>query len=524
MTDVIYDVIQVGYGPVSKAMAIMLGRQGRKVAVFERQSAIYPLPRAVAIDHEIRRVLEAIGCGEDVTRLLVPGRRYEWFNAEWKKLIEYDFSMESVSGGAMGYTFYQPELEAALDRTARASGDVAIHLGCEAVGFEEAADHVVLTVRDRDSGAERQVRGRYLVGLDGANSMVRKALGIGQLDLGFEADWLVVDVLVNEGTVLDIPEIGQYCDPARPTTIVPAGIVDGRVYRRWEFMRLPHETLDQLESIDNAWSLLEPWMARSQGTLIRHAVYTFRSLIAETWRKGRVLLAGDSAHVQPPFRGQGLCSGVRDAWNLAWKLGMIFDGRADDRLLDTYTPERKPHIIDVTNESIFLGKIICVADPEEARRRDEAFLSGAVGPPPPFPIMTDGLLHRDAGGKPRPPAGELSVGGEVSHQGRRVRWDDVVRPGFQIVTLGTDGGKALRRDQLDFLESIGATSITVLPQGSAEPAGIVDVDGKFARHFAAWGVAAVVVRPDFYLYGGVASIAELPSLVEALRADWARWR
>lgn len=523
MADAIYDVIQVGYGPVSKAMAIMLGRQGRTVAVFERQSAIYPLPRAVAIDHEIRRILELIGCGEDVTRLLIPGRRYEWFNAEWKKLIEYDFSMESVSGGAMGYTFYQPELEAALDRTARASGDVAIHLGWEAIRFEEASDHVVLTVRERDTGAERQVRGRYLVGLDGANSMVRNALGIGQLDLGFEAGWLVVDVLINEGTVLDIPEIGQYCDPVRPTTIVPAGIVEGRVYRRWEFMCLPHEMLDELESEEKAWSLLEPWIKRDQDTLIRHAVYTFRSLVAEEWRRGRVLLAGDSAHVQPPFRGQGLCSGVRDAWNLAWKLGMIFDGRAGDRLLDSYTVERKPHIIDVTNESIFLGKIICVADPEEAKRRDEAFLSGAVGAPPPFPIMTDGLLQRSAAGKPKPPAGELSVGGGVSYQGQRARWDDVVRPGFQIVTLGSDGSKALGRDQRDFLESIGASVIRIEPQGSADPSGIVDVDGRFAEHFAAWGVASVIVRPDFYLYGGVASTDALPALVDALRADWSRW-
>jgi hypothetical protein len=236
------------------------------------------------------------------------------------------------------------------------------------------------------------------------------------------------------------------------------------------------------------------------------------------------LLAGDAAHVQPPFRGQGLCSGVRDAWNLAWKLGMIFDGRADDRLLDTYTLERKPHIIDVTNESIFLGKIICVADPEEARRRDEAFLSGAVGAPPPFPILTDGLLYRDADGKPQRPAGELGVGGMVGYQGRRVRWDEIVRPGFQLVALGAAPDTALRRDQLDFLERIGATATQVLPQGSDDGSGIVDVDGKVARYFAAWGVRAVIVRPDFYLYGGAAGLDDVPALVDALRADWVKWR
>jgi 2-polyprenyl-6-methoxyphenol hydroxylase-like FAD-dependent oxidoreductase len=268
-------------------MAIMLGRQGRKVAVYERQTSIYPLPRAVAIDHEIRRVLEAIGGGAEVTRLLNPGKRYEWFNAEWKKLIEYDFSRESPSGGPIAYTFYQPALEEALDRAARASGDVAVHLGWEAVDVEETAEHVALTVRERDTGEIRQVRARYLIGLDGANSTIRKALDIPQLDLGFEADWLVVDLLLKDGTTLDIPHSGQYCDPVRPTTIVPSGIVDGRVYRRWEFMRLPHEALDELESDETAWRLLAPWINRDQGTLIRHAVYTFRSLIAETWRNGR---------------------------------------------------------------------------------------------------------------------------------------------------------------------------------------------------------------------------------------------
>lgn len=521
MDDAIHDVVLVGYGPVGKAMAIMLGRQGRKVAVFERQSSIYPLPRAVAIDHEIRRVLEMIGCGEEVTRLLIPGRLYEWFNADWEKLIEYDFGRESISGGPMGYTFYQPALEAVLDRAARASGGVAVHLGWEATEIAESAEHVVLTVRQRDTGTIRQVRARYLVGVDGANSMVRKSLGIGQLDLGFEADWLVIDLLLKEGASLDIPDIGQYCDPVRPTTIVPSGIVDGRIYRRWEFMRLPHETLAEMESVDKAWALLGPWVGRDQATLVRHAVYTFRSLIAETWRSGRILLAGDAAHVQPPFRGQGLCSGLRDAWNLAWKLGMIFDGRAGDRLLDSYMAERKPHVIDVTQESIFLGKIICIADPEEARRRDDAFKSGAAGTPPPFPILVDGLLHRDADGRPRRPAGELGVAGMVGYHGRRARWDDVVRPGFQIVSLGA--AVAPRRDQLDFLDRIGATLIQILAAGASDEIGIVDIDGRFAAHFAAWGVSAVILRPDFYVYGGVAAIDELPSLIDALEADWQAW-
>ena len=162
----------------------------------------------------------------------------------------------------------------------------------------------------------------------------------------------------------------------RPTTIVPAGIRGDRTFRRWEFMRLPGESNEDLEREEKVWELLKPWAGPAEVELVRHKVYNFRSLIADRWRDRRLLIAGDAAHVMPPFMGQGMCSGMRDAWNLAWKLGLILDGKSDDRLLDTYQPERQPHVGQITDMSIFLGKIICIPDAEAAAQRDREFLGG----------------------------------------------------------------------------------------------------------------------------------------------------
>lgn len=520
MSEKIYDVVQVGYGPVSQALAIMLGRQGRKVAVFERWPEPYTLPRAVCVDHEIFRMLHAIGCGEELARITHPAPLYQWFNADWKELISVDWTAESVSGGPSQHFVHQPTLERVLDRKARAFDTVEVNRGWEAVDLQGAPDHVVLTVRHMESGETREVRSRYLIGADGANSFVRKSLRIEREDRGFQADWLIADVELNEGVTLDIPACGQYCNPERPTTIVPGGIHDGRWCRRWEFMRLPDETLEEFESTDNAWRLLSAWVKPDQATLVRHAVYTFRSLIAETWHRKRVLIAGDAAHVMPPFMGQGMCAGLRDGWNLSWKLGMVLDGRADDSLLDTYTAERKPHVRDVVDMSIHMGRIICIPDPVAAAARDKSYFEGTA-PPPPFPQLVDGLLHRDALGRTVAPAGMLGPHGTVAFGGREGRWDDVVGQGFAVIARGINPREALRPDQLSALEELGAHLVEVVQKSPAGLGAAGDLDGKYMPFLEENGLAAMIVRPDFYLFGGVAMAAELPELVDALFTELA---
>ena len=212
----------------------------------------------------------------------------------------------------------------------------------------------------------RELRARFAVGCDGANSFVRERIGSGWHDLGFQFDWLVVDVLPSD-PAWSGPLNWQLCDPARPTTLVSGG--PGR--RRWEFMRLPHESADELDGEDAAWRLLAPWGVHpGNAKLERHAVYSFRARWADRWRSGRALLAGDAAHLMPPFAGQGMCAGLRDAANLAWKLDLVLRGAAHEALLDSYASERAPHVSAMIELSVALGRVICVADPAEAAARD----------------------------------------------------------------------------------------------------------------------------------------------------------
>jgi 2-polyprenyl-6-methoxyphenol hydroxylase-like FAD-dependent oxidoreductase len=518
--DTLYDVAIVGYGPVSEIMALALARQGRRVAIFERWEQRYPLPRAVCIDHEMYRLLCSLGLRDQLPAVSHAGPWYRWFNAEWKELLAIDWSAESISGGPEVNFVHQPTLESMFDEAVRACPQVSVNLGWEAQSVSQTDDHAELLVRRLSDGTTRTVRARYLIGADGANSLVRRTIGSTQEDRGFEADWLVIDVLPHEGVQLDIPSAAQYCNPLRPTTIVPAGIKDGRYFRRWEFMRLPHETREELEHEHVAWALLEPWVRPEQATIVRHKVYTFRSLLADRWRDRRLLIAGDAAHVMPPFMGQGMCAGLRDAANLAWKLGLLLDGRADDRLLDSYQPERRPHVSDIIDISMFLGRIICIPDPVKAAERDEAFFTGQVPPPPPFPCLTDGLLRRDGEGRVQAPAGLLTPHGTVERVGRRGRFDDLVGTGWRLVSSRVDLPATLDAPARARLDEMGVQIAVLGDAASADGQVWRDLDGKFLPWMRQLGIDTLLVRPDHYLYGACAS-GSGPAEVDALIDDWA---
>lgn len=517
MTTELYDVVLVGYGPVAEVLAVLLGRQGRRVAIFERWPERYNLPRAVCIDHEIYRMLSAIGMGDALPAVSHPAPPYRWFSADWRELLGIDWSAESISGGPEVHFVHQPTLEAMFDEQVRAQPTVEVNLGWEVKEVLQTPDYAELTAVDRAAGTTRTVRAKYLIGCDGANSVVRRAIGGELEDRGFEADWLVIDILPHEGVELNIPPAAQWCNPERPTTIVPAGIRDGRYYRRWEFMRLPGETVAEMESEARAWELLGPWVTPAQATIVRHKVYTFRSLLAEKWRNGRLLIAGDAAHVMPPFMGQGMCSGLRDDFNLAWKLNLVLDGRADASLLDTYQTERGPHVSDIIDLSMFLGRMICQPDPAKAAERDQMFLGGEAPPPPPFPRLTAGLLDAQA-----PAAGLLSPHGAAQRGGRTGRFDELVgSQDFVLVAADTALLDALPPAVGPIADHLGLDLVALA--GPADDSRVVgDVDGKFRAFFAQHGLAAMLVRPDFYLFGGAADAAAAASLVQTLAQQLAQ--
>ncbi|MFE3884792.1 bifunctional 3-(3-hydroxy-phenyl)propionate/3-hydroxycinnamic acid hydroxylase [Streptomyces lydicus] len=525
-----YDVLVVGAGPVGLTTAIQLGARGWRVGLVERWPQPYPLPRAVVFDHEVARILASLGLADALPRFSEPAADYEWRNGHGETLLRLAFEDTGASGWPAMNLFTQPQLEAALEAQAHRTAGVDVLRGWEATDLAQDADGVTLTVAESGGDEpvlrggvrrDRTLRARYVVGCDGANSFVRSRMTTTMADRGFQHDWLVLDVLPHEADRVFAPRNLQVCDPGRPTTVVSGG--PGR--RRWEFMVLPGESAAEFGSAQNAWRLLADWdLHPGNATLERHTLYTFRARWAENWREGRLFLAGDAAHQMPPFAGQGMCSGIRDAANLTWKLDLVLRGEAGGTLLDTYTKERSRHLRHAIELSVFLGGIICESDPAAAALRDTRMLADRrAGRDPladlPPQILTTGLLRQGTDGEPQAPAGQLGCQGRVRFRGRTGLFDQVIGTGFAL--LATEDPRAvLDDDTLDWCERLGLRLLRITGDPAANgPADVVDLDGTYRSHLERCGRQALLLRPDHYLFGGAARMEEAPCLVAALRQE-----
>ncbi len=350
ISDVEADVVIAGAGPVGMALSIALSNLGVSNVVVERGVGVHPLPRAAVIDAELHQSFIANGLGEKLAPLLTPIRAADYVDVDGKVLVGGDLSGIRMFGGLPAASLhFQPELDAMLLHEMQARGGRFLS-GVAFTGVEQDASGVRLLV---DGGDE--VRGRWLVGCDGASSTIRRSVGIEREDLGFEQDWLVVDMRLHDRAASGLPDVvRQVCDPARPVTMV-SGHRD--VYR-WEFQLQPGEDLREMNQPEHVWRLVSPWVNPTNADIIRSASYRFHGLVATSFRAGHVFLAGDAAHQMPPFMGQGLNSGWRDAFNLAWKMRWVRDGLADDALLDTYGTERIHHSRVTVERSIEAGQLI----------------------------------------------------------------------------------------------------------------------------------------------------------------------
>ncbi len=522
MSDIVCDVAIIGYGPTGQMLSLLLGEKGYQVAVFERWPNLYPQPRAVHYDHEIARVFQAAGIAEALASVVEPGGVYEWRNARGETLLSYNWSDQGVSGWPSSTMFSQPQLEAILDVKVKSLPTVTVYQGWAVEHVEQTQDAVQLQIRKHTVTSSGEllpaedhlsVRGRYVIGADGANSFLRQHMHTSLTDLGFLFDWLVVDIIPHEPREWKPPNL-QVCDPVRPTTVISGG--KGR--RRWEFMRLPGESVEDLNDSETAWQLLAPWdITPENATLERHALYTFKARWADSWRDGRFLLAGDAAHQTPPFAGQGLCAGVRDAVNLAWKLDLVLSGRAEERLLDTYTSERLPHVQGTIMFAVELGKVICISDPEEARMRDERLLAARQqstqgGVPLPLFLPGPGLfLEGD------PLAGHLFLQREVARDGSRGLFDDLIGGGFCLISTVGDPAEHLSPDDKAFFTSIGGHLVSLRSSADEHAGHVIDISGAYLDWFAAKNCAVVLTRPDFTIYGTAPDLTGAVKLVRSLR-------
>jgi 3-(3-hydroxy-phenyl)propionate hydroxylase len=489
-----FDVAIVGCGPVGAVAANLLGRAGLKTLVIERETELHPLPRAVHLDHEMMRVFQAAGVIDRLVPLMRDTDGHLHVGAD-RGVIRYmgTVGQPRPYGWSNDYFFYQPELEAELREGFASLDAVELRTACTLESLEQDESGATLTIRG-NRGLE-SVRARYVIACDGARSTVRKMLDVPLDDLEFEETWLVVDAEV-DGPVHFPPLTGvpaganlqrlsvMMCDPSRPTTVVP-----GRGnHRRWEFMLLPGEDDAEMAKPAAVSRLVGPWLADAPHKIVRAATYQFHGLIAERWQVGRVFLAGDAAHQTPPFFGQGMCHGIRDVANLAWKLALVVKGAASPALLQTYQPERDPHVRAVISAAVAAGRYICLLDPAEAAARDRALRAKTDAPSTAadlIPAIETGIVSRAPG--------------------TGVRFVQP-RVGGQLLDTVTGGGWRLFVSDADLAIRAVACCGTRTPALRISTVDISQLDdgGELKRWLSSRDACAVLVRPDFYVFGAAA--------------------
>lgn len=342
------DVLLVGMGPVGAAAANLLGRYGVRTLVIDKAQDIFTAPRAIALDHEALRILQLAGLEDGAFAIHAIAK------VQMRSPLFGNYTRANTAGLFDGHprlaTFYQPELERLLRSRLAAYPDVHVALGAELTRFAENADGVQATI-SLAGGASASVQARYLVGVDGANSFVRRQAGLHFEGTTFAQDWLVVDA---QNVPNPIDHVEFMCCPRRPTPhmVAPGG------RQRWEFMLRPGETREQMEQPEQLRQLLAPWCKPEDIQIERTAVYRFHARIVERFSRGRVFLAGDAAHITPPFAGQGLVAGLRDVANLCWKLAWVVHGRAAPAILETYDTERRPHARSVIKLALWMGRLV----------------------------------------------------------------------------------------------------------------------------------------------------------------------
>jgi 3-(3-hydroxy-phenyl)propionate hydroxylase len=491
-----FDICIIGCGPVGAALANLLGMSGLRVVVLEREPSVYHLPRAVALDGEGMRLVQTMGLAEQLLPLLSVSRNIRHVSAEGKLLLLISRGGIGPEGWHNAYRFYQPEFETVLRNGIIRFASVDLRLRCDAFALDEFGDHVRVRYENLTAGELAQTTARYVVGCDGARSLVRRFMGAALHDLRSHERWIVLDMILDQpprGVPEAADETGrvvdaiQYCDPSRPTTFVP---MPGKRHR-WEFMLMPGDDPTTVTKPGRIYEMLKPWSIDPAKSVIERAVvYTFHSALSSRWRRDRLLLAGDAAHQMPPFLGQGLGSGLRDAANLAWKLNAAVRGGAPDTLLDTYEIERSEHVRAFIELAVELGGVIQTTDPERARARDQELIANPTMLRPITPRLESGL-HGEA---PAPAGTRASQ----PRLGDGMLLDDKV--GYRFAVL------ANRR----FVAALGPT---VRYGQFDEEIAVVTATGPAEEYLAGLRAEAVVVRPDRYILGVASTPAELNAVL-----------
>lgn len=502
----IYDVAVIGYGPTGATAANLLGQLGLKVVVIERDPDIYGRARAISTDEEVMRIWQSVGLAERLQQDMLPDRPISFVDADGRSFI--NLTIESHGTGHPPQQFlYQPAVDKVLREGVDRFPNVEVLLQHECLRVAPKGDAVELMLADLRADTFKRIQASYVIAAEGGSSPTRGQLGVGYSGRTYAERWIVIDTKVKrqwDGH----DRLRFHCNPARPTVDCPTPLG----HHRWEFPARAGEDDQKLVQHEEIWKVLNAQGITGDNVeILRAVVYCHHVRVADRWRVGRVFLAGDAAHAMPPWIGQGMSAGVRDAANLCWKLAAVLRGRAPDSLLDSYQDERKPHVTEVTRRAVFVGRIIT-----EHHKIIAALRNGAGRALTRLPaVMTqlqkfmwvpqaryeDGFLatgHRAAGWQiPQPWV--------VDTKDATVRLDDALGDGWALLYTGhaPSGSRAWTE--------LGVPAIRVIgPQDGADPAAIRDRDGTLLRWLRRKNAPAVVLRPDGFIYAAAQSGQPLP--------------
>jgi 3-(3-hydroxy-phenyl)propionate hydroxylase len=518
MADFDYDVAIIGYGPTGVIAANFLGKFGVKTLVIERDRDIYSRARAVTVDGTTMRIFQMLGLDEEAKRDMDLTNSLRWKTYSGLEFLRMS-PMEQPSGHANSYMIFQPRMEATLrNGVARYASSVTVRYGEEFSGLEQNDLGVTVSTRDLATEATKQYRVKYVIGTDGGSSKVRRGLDIPMDGETKARTWIVVDAKIKRWW----PErelLTFWSDPVRPVVDIPLAMD----HHRWEMPLGSDEKKEDFDSREVIWKLLAPMgVTPEKVEIVSHAFYNHHVREAKNWRKGRVLLAGDAAHLMPPWAGQGMQSGMRDALNLAWKLQAILQTGVSDSILDSYQPERQPHVRAVTASSIDLGKLV------ETQKGPGLFMRNLIMPIISKTPFLREKLRKSLGITPNLVAGFLSgtpnkknaLGRLIpqplvaNQTGHRAMLDTVLGMDFVAMGMDVDPRSVLTAAQQQAWEKVGIRYVTVrsthaTPQDDSD---IVDFESKLAPWFAETGTRVVILRPDRFVAACDQTSLDFPTL------------
>jgi 3-(3-hydroxy-phenyl)propionate hydroxylase len=506
------DVAIIGYGPTGLSAALCLGHHGIKTLAFERDREIYPRARAVTVSDWTMRCFQSLGLDQELARDMDATVALRWVTYEGHQLMRMDFPPSRLGPHPTSYSIYQPVMEETLRRAnQRHAKDVSLRYGQEVTDVAQDEHGATLTVRDLATGQTQTARVRYVLACDGGGSTTRERLGIKLIGETRDIKWVVVDARVKRWW----PErhiLTFWSDKKRP--VVDIALAQGN--HRWEFPLEPHESESDFATHDQLWKLLTPLgVTKDDVDIHQHAFYRHHVRHAERWREGRVFLLGDAGHLMPPWAGAGMQSGIRDAFNLTWKLREVLQGRLPDSLLDSYQTERAPNVAFYTGVAMQLGRII----QQQLSEEELVAMAPKPGEPPPEPpLLWNPWL--EAGWLRGAPTPDSAVGKMIPQprvanaQGKLCWLDELLGNGFVLLGDNIDPATLLSAEEKSAWDRLDARYATVL---AADQRGhgahdIIDLNGTLLAWMRRYGAQAIALRPDRFVAAAQGSGLAIPSM------------